>query len=168
MLWCLYSWQCNRHHLGPIQFLLSFCWPYPGLYCVVNHFFVIKGFWVNRYCLIIIRTRWPPCSISPQTMMKIFADVFLASTYQACTPVPEVYHKIVSMAPCQCAVQLWMLPGHCSAQSRPVSELPYNQWIHWLDGAACLIFQSQDTLSVPWALFVPSILQTLPEVPTMF
>lgn len=30
-----------------------------GPYCVVNHFFAIRGFVVNRYCLIITRARWP-------------------------------------------------------------------------------------------------------------
>ena len=34
-----------------LEFLLFFCWPYPGLYCAVSHFSVIKNFVVtiNRY-----------------------------------------------------------------------------------------------------------------------
>ena len=31
--------------LGPYSFSLR--WPYPGLYCTVNHFSVIKGFVLN-------------------------------------------------------------------------------------------------------------------------
>ena len=63
-------WACTVPPVLPL--------PYPGLYCVVNHFSVIKSFAVNS--LIIIRTRWPLCSVSPQTMMKTFPDVFLAPT----------------------------------------------------------------------------------------
>ena len=43
--------------------------------CVAYHFPVIKGFVVNRHFLIIIKTKWPLCSVSPPTM-KNFADVF--------------------------------------------------------------------------------------------
>ena len=60
------------------QFLLSSDSPYPGLYCAVNHFSVVKGFVINRYCLVIFRIRWPLCSVGPQTMMKALADVFPA------------------------------------------------------------------------------------------
>ena len=56
-------------------FFLSFHWPYPGLYCAVNHFSVIKGLYLI-YCLIIIRTRRPLCSVTLQTMIKTFADIF--------------------------------------------------------------------------------------------
>ena len=39
----MYGSQHNQHHLGPLDFLLSFNWPYPGLYCELNHFSVIKA-----------------------------------------------------------------------------------------------------------------------------
>ena len=40
-----------------------------------------------------------------------------------------------------------------------MNELPYNEVIHWLYGAAWLILQSQDAFSIQWALLIPSILQ---------
>ena len=42
---------------------------------VPNHFFVFRGFAVNRYCLIVNRTRWPLCSVSPQTVKKTVFSV---------------------------------------------------------------------------------------------
>ena len=35
----------------------------------------------------------------------------------------------------------------------------YNKLIHWFYGEACFIFWLQDTISVQWAHFIPSILQ---------
>lgn len=50
--------QHNGRHLGSLPFLLSFGWPYPGLYCTVSHYSVVKG--VKRYkCLVTkIREAW--------------------------------------------------------------------------------------------------------------
>ena len=48
------------------------------------------------------------------------------------------------MAPRQCRVQPRMLPGHCLADRTLRVSYLVIKWIHWLDGAACLIFPSQD------------------------
>ena len=40
----------------------------------------------------------------------------------------------------------------------PSWRLPYNKLIHWLYRDACLIFQSQDTVSVGCAFFISSVL----------
>ena len=69
-------WLHNWHHLWSTWLLTSFRWRYKGMYCTVSHFSVIENFAVNRYCLIIIRTGWPVCSVSPQTMLKTFTDIF--------------------------------------------------------------------------------------------
>ena len=53
--------------------------------------------------------------------------------------------------------------GSSFAWSHPVSTLPYSKLIHWLYGAACLVFQSQYAFSVWWALFVPSLHQPSSE-----
>lgn len=56
----------------------------------------------------------------------------------------------------QCELQLWVQIVVC-----PISpcELLYKISIHWLYGASCLAFQSQDSFSVWWALSIPSVLQ---------
>ena len=54
--------------------------PYPGLNGAVCNCFVIKGFVVNRYCLIITRVRSCLCSVNPYKVMKAFADIFPAPT----------------------------------------------------------------------------------------
>ena len=45
-----------------------------------TNFSVVKGFVINRHCLIIFRTRWPLGCVIPQAMMKTFASIFLEPT----------------------------------------------------------------------------------------
>ena len=41
----VYGYEHNWCRLGPIQSFLSSCWPHLELYCVVNHFSIVKGFY---------------------------------------------------------------------------------------------------------------------------
>ena len=100
--------------------------------------------------------------------MNIFADVFLAPTYQACTPNPKVNQKIVPGAPCWCAVQLWCSASSSLFHATPPCKLPYKEWIHQLYGAVSLGFHSQDSLLVPWALLIFSDLQHCSNFPQCF
>ena len=59
-------------HAAPAILLLT--QPSTGL-CGESHL-CHQGLVVNRYCLIPIRTRQPPCSVSLQTMRITFPDVF--------------------------------------------------------------------------------------------
>ena len=140
----------------------------------VNLFFVVKGFVVHRCCLIIIRSRWFLCCVSLQTVIKTFADIFLApmrlaphhkswlrNALAVCKHIPP-YPRLtikLSQLPLGDAEYSCTCSGPTSAWSHPVCKLPYNKRIHRLHGAACLILQPQDTFSVRWTLFVPSVLR---------
>ena len=63
---CVHGCEQNLYHHGHIQFLLSFHWPYLGLYCVVNLFSVIKGSVANRYCMVTIG----PCGLYALVVSK--------------------------------------------------------------------------------------------------
>lgn len=56
--------------------LFSSSSPYLGLYCIINLFSVIMSFVINRCRLVIVRSKWPLCSVSLQTMMKSVTDIF--------------------------------------------------------------------------------------------
>lgn len=167
----LYGSQHNWCHLGPVQFLLSFRWPYPGPHCAVDNFSVVKGFVNNRYWLIIIRIGWPLRSLSPHKMMKTFTAIFPAPTRprnkswlrnalvsKHISPYPKLTVKLSQwpLGSVQCS---YKCSGSLPTQSHPLRKLPYNILIHCLYGAACLVVQSQNTISVQWALFVPSLLR---------
>ena len=83
---------------------------------------VIKGFVVNKHFLIIIKTKWPQCSVSPQTMMKNFTDVFS-------TPKVKKERKIVIQScPTLCDPMGCSPPGssvHGILQARIWSGLPF-------------------------------------------
>ena len=103
---------------------------------------VIKGFVVNKHFLIIIKTKWPQCSVSPQTMMKNFTDVFS-------TPKVKKERKLVIQSgPTLCDPMECSPPGssvHGILQARIWSRLPFPSprdlpeprdqiWVSWISG----------------------------------
>lgn len=116
-----------------------------------------KGSMVNRDFLIIIRTLWPLCSASHKQWKSFlkqsdyvhetsypFTNFDLAMYTLFPSTHPQVNYKL-SQWPLQ-----MLLIDCCPPDPDPtLSELPDNKPIHWLYGATCLIFQSQDAFSFP-------------------
>ena len=124
---------------------------------------------------MIFRSRWPLCFVSLQTM-KTFADVLLVpakTSYPFITWLRNALpvSKDVPLNP-RLTIKLsqWPLEGSkCSCKCFWISvhlnlpcKLSYNKLFCWLYGAACLVFHSQGTFSVWWALFVSSNFQHPP------
>lgn len=134
--------------LGSLQLLLSFCWPYPGLCCTVNHFPVVKSFVVKRYCLKSLgpgglcarclspnndgNLHWRIAGAHETSDPFVNLDwgmhVLFPSTYS----IPWVNNKIASVAPRRRSVAL-ILPS-CLLDSDPTLwvKSPIKKPIHWL------------------------------------
>ena len=133
-----------------------FQWHLGGMECHCECFCIMFN-WSHPVSCLVTKSCPTPCD-SMDYSLPVFAahGIFqarrlewIAISYSRGSSQPG----IESTSP---AWQVDCLP--LSPLGSPSWRLPYNKLIHWLCRDACLIFQSQDTVSVGCAFFISSVL----------